>query len=233
MATDLARRFKVDVSTDGTNWVPLKGLQSFQDPVARTTQDASDFDSDGFGSFEVTMQTWTLTIDVLRKTVSGVHDPGQEIVRAARLQFGDEARVYVRYYDRNGGPEAYTGWGIVTWTPKGNGVTDLGTVTITIQGDGALTDITNPVSASAAPVISAVTPSGAAAGTQILITGSGFTGTVATSGVKVGGTNATGWTVISDSAIVAIVPAGSAGSAAILVTNGVGPSNSFAYTRGA
>jgi hypothetical protein len=152
-------------------------------------------------------------------------------VRAARTQFGDAARVYIRYYDRNGGPEAYKGWAIVTWVPKGSGVTDLGTVTITLQGDGPLTPISNPGTAPAAPVISAVTPSGAAAGAQITISGSGFNGTIATTGVKVGGVNATGWTVLGDSTIVAIMPAGSAGSAPVVVTNAQGASNSFAYTR--
>jgi hypothetical protein len=70
-------------------------------------------------------------------------------------------------------------------------------------------------------------------GNQVTITGNGFTGTVATTGVKFGATNATSWTVVSDSLIVAIMPTGTAGAANVTVTNANGTSNSLAYTRGA
>jgi hypothetical protein len=45
-----------------------------------------------------------------------------------------------------------------------------------------------------------------------------------TTGVKFGGTNATSWTVQNDSLITAVLPAGSAGTITVLVTNATGPS---------
>jgi len=98
----------------------------------------------------------------------------------------------------------------------------------------ALTVITNPGVAAVVPVILSALPSSVAAAGLVTITGSGFTGTVATSGVKFNSVNATSWSVVSDSVIVAVMPTGSAGVGNILVTNAVGPSTpAFAYTRGA
>lgn len=86
---------------------------------------------------------------------------------------------------------------------------------------------------SLVPVISSVLPSGATVGQSVAIQGSRFTGTVPTTGVKFGGVNATSFTVVNDSLITAVVPAGSAGSAPVIVTNASGASAAKAYTRGA
>lgn len=86
---------------------------------------------------------------------------------------------------------------------------------------------------SLVPVITSVLPSGASVGQSVAISGSKFTGTVSTTGVKFGGVNATSFSVVSDSLITAVVPAGSAGSAPVVVTNASGASASFPYTRGA
>jgi hypothetical protein len=162
-----------------------------------------------------------------------VFDPGQELVRQARFAFGDQARVYVRWYDRNGAPEAYSGRGIVDWQQSKTGIADLEEVTMTFTGDGVLASIANPYTPTTAPVIASATPQNVSVGNQVTITGNGFTGTVASTGVKFGATAATSWTVISDSLIVAVMPAGTAGAANITVTNATGVSNSLSYTRGA
>lgn len=83
----------------------------------------------------------------------------------------------------------------------------------------------------AVPVITSALPSGAAAGAIVTIRGVGFTGTVPTTGVKFAAVNATSWSVTDDGTIVAVVPAGTAGSAPITVTNATGASVAFPYTR--
>lgn len=233
MTTALARRFKVDVSADGTSWIPVKGISDLNPPIKPTLVAADDYDTDGWNGFEKTMQSWIVTLKVLRKTIAGVFDQGQELIRAAQLGFGDAARVYVRWYDRNGAPEAFSGRAIVGWEPSKTGVADLDEVSITLTGDGALAPIMNPYNATAVPVLLSASPLAVAAGGQVKITGSGFTSTIATTGVKFGATNATSWIVISDNVIVAIMPTGSAGAANIVVTNAVGPSTALPYTRGA
>lgn len=84
--------------------------------------------------------------------------------------------------------------------------------------------------ASGVPLIAAATPSAAAVTAVVTITGGRFTGTT---GINFGATAATAFSVISDNLLVATMPAGTAGSAAIVVTNAGGASASFAYTRGA
>jgi hypothetical protein len=232
MTVALARRFKVDVSADNSTWVPLKGIQDFSNQEKATLQSTDNYDTNGYGSSEKTLTTWSATIKVERLNTSGVFDPGQELVRAARFQFGAAARVYIRWYDRNNAPEAYSGYAIVDWNPTKTGTADFEEITISLTGDGQLLSITNPVTTSTAPVVTSATPSGAGTGAQVQIQGAYFTGTVVSTGVKFGGTAATSWTVVSDSMIVAILPTGSAGSAPITVTNATGTSNALAYTRG-
>lgn len=232
MSTSLARRFKFQVSADNTSWLSVAGISDLSPNENPTLQSADDYDSGGFASFEKTLTGWKIVAKANRKNTSGVFDPGQELIRTTRYQFGDQARMYVRWYDRNGAPEAYSGRALVDWQQSKTGVADLEEVTMTFTGDGPVTSITNPYNAAAVPVLATATPSGVAAAGQVQITGNGFTGTVATTGVKFGGVNATSWIVVSDSLLVAVMPAGSAGSAPIIITNAAGASASFAYTRG-
>lgn len=233
MTVSLARRFKVDVSTDGTNWVPLKGITDLNTSEKPTTQSTADYDNNGFDSMEKTLTSWSVVVKMDRQNTSGVFDPGQEILRATKFQFGELARAYVRWYDRNGAPEAYSGRALVSYVQSKTAVADVEEITATLDGDGIVSAISNPVSAANNPVITSVTPSAAAVGSLINIQGAYFTGTIPSTGVKIGGVSATTWNVVSDSLIVAEVPAGSAGSAPVTVTNANGTSNSFAYTRGA
>lgn len=238
MTSALARKFALRVSpyvsgvlpANVTAWTPYRGITDFSKKVSPTLVDASDYDSNGFASQEKTMQAWSAVAKARRPINAGVYDPGQEIVRLAELQFADQARVFVNWYDRNGG-ESRAGVALVDWEQTKTGVADLEEATATFNGDGILYDITNPYQAAVIPTIQAVSPSGAAAGAAVAIIGSGFTGTVPTTGVKFGGVNATSWTVQSDGLITAVLPAGSAGSAPVIVTNAAGSSSAFAYTR--
>lgn len=81
----------------------------------------------------------------------------------------------------------------------------------------------------AAPTVSGVTPASAATGATITITGTNLNATTA---VTVGGNAATNVNVVSGTSVTATMPAGTAGSAPVVVTTPAGPSNSFAYTRG-
>jgi hypothetical protein len=238
MSTALARKFRIDVSSDLTlsgGWLQLNGISDFSPNSKPNLVDASAYDTSGAASFEKTAEAWTATTTVLRRLAAGVYDPGQELVRAATIgQFGNACRVALRYYDKNGGPEAYQGIAIVEWARSGTKVTDLDSVTVTYTGtDIPLALITNPGVAPTVPVISTASPTAISVGGVVTITGSAFTGTVATTGVKFAAVNATSWSLVSDNVIVAVMPAGTAGAANITVTNAVGPSTAFSYTRGA
>lgn len=234
--TALARKFRVDVTSDLTlagGWVQVKGISALKPAVDPNIVETSSYDTNGWDSFEITMNAWSLASTFFRRSPSGVYDPAQELLRARVAQFGDNARVGVRWYDTGGGTEAYQGVAIVKWERAQDGVKDVDVATVTLTGDGVLTTITNPGTAAAAPVVTAASPSGVAVGGIVQITGTSFTGTVVTTGVKFNSVNATSWIVVSDNLIVAVMPAGSAGVGNIVVTNAVGASASFPYTRGA
>lgn len=233
MTMALARKYGVQVSTDNSNWVNLKGLSDFNAAENPTNQAADTYDTVGWNQFEKTMTGWSLATKFLRPLTAGAYDAGQELVRAARYQFGTSARIYVRWFDKNGSTDAYAGLALVSWTPSKTAVADVEEVSVTFTGDGTLTQISNPYQTTLNPVIVSVTPTSAGTGAAVLITGANFTGLVATTGVKFGGTSATSFTLQNDQSITAVLPSGSAGSAAVVVTTSVGASNSFAYTRAA
>ena len=230
-AATLNRKWFLDVKSGG-EWLGVYGITDLKAGKEPTLQDDSDFDSAGWKSSTVSALGWSLELKVERKVqaaVSTQYDPGQEVLRAASDLMGIGNNVEVRWYEMNdNGPkvEAYTGFATVSWVPDGGSMDVLDTVSITLTGKGARTSITHPAAAAAVPTISSVTPlAGAAAGgNHITIYGSGFLGTVATTGVKVMATNATVWTVISDNLIVATVPPHAAGSGPVVVTNATGPS---------
>jgi hypothetical protein len=86
---------------------------------------------------------------------------------------------------------------------------------------------------TAIPTITTALPASQGAGSVVRLTGTGFSSVVAAtaSNVTVGGVNATSFEILSDSRIDLIMPAGSAGSAPIIVTNPGGASAAKAYTR--
>lgn len=79
------------------------------------------------------------------------------------------------------------------------------------------------------PTISAASPGSAVTGAEVTITGTNFLGTTE---VKFGTDVASGFTMVSATSLKAIVPAGSAGAANIVVENNKGSSTAFTYTRG-
>lgn len=92
------------------------------------------------------MQTWKAEVTFMRrKDAAGDYPIAQETLREAEDKFGDEARAEVRWYDRDGGPEAKQGTAFVVWERANSGVPDLDAAKVTLTGDGPLETITNPV----------------------------------------------------------------------------------------
>lgn len=136
-------------------------------------------------------------------------------------------QVPVTFRPRSGVGPSHAATVILAAGPIGGQVNAFSTSSVTLEVVGHPT----LVEAAAVATILAATPSGAGAGALVTIAGSRFAGTSGAAGVKFGAVNATSYTVVSDSTIVAVVPAGSAGSAPIIVTNGAGASTAFPYTR--
>lgn len=153
LVSTLARKWKLDVDVspaqDGTGYIPVRAITDFQPAIADTLTDDSTYDDGGWGSDTKTMLKWSNVVKLMRKKGigSGAYDPGQEALRAAQDQFGAAGVVRVRWYNRNGGSEAYEGYANVAWTEDGGNTTALGSVTCTLTGSGARTVIANPAGA--------------------------------------------------------------------------------------
>jgi hypothetical protein len=80
------------------------------------------------------------------------------------------------------------------------------------------------------PALSSIVgqPDPAGVGQLVTVKGSRFTGATA---VTIAGTPVTDFTVVDSSTIVATLPAGDAGPADVVVTNAVGDSSAYSYTR--
>jgi hypothetical protein len=77
------------------------------------------------------------------------------------------------------------------------------------------------------PSITSFTPTTAATGTTVTITGTGFTGATA---VTFGGVAATSFTVVSSTSITAVVASGSSGSVSVTTGGGTATKAGFTYT---
>lgn len=155
---------------------------------------------------------------------------------AKTITRGNAAVVEARYYDTEGADYAFQGRFSVEASRQSTGNAEIGGWSFSLTSRGPVLPIANPSTAlvpTADPLITSALPSAATAGDQITIHGANFTGTAGATGVKVGSVNATSYVVVGDNTIVAVVPAGSAGSAPITVTRGAVTSNAFPYTRGA
>jgi len=150
----LARKYAIDVNS-GTSgspvWVRVGGVQEFNDPLNPHLEDDTVYDDEGWGGQTKTLLNWQIVMKVIRRhdpADATDYDPGQEIFRERSTLFGSAGTVDVRWYDRNGGPEAYRGTAEVTWQRAGGPSTALDVVTITLDGKGVRSDITNPTAGS-------------------------------------------------------------------------------------
>lgn len=112
---------------------------------------------------------------------------------------------------------------VVATAPAGSGAVQ---VTLVTSG-GTSNGLTYTY--RAVPTLSSVTPNqgSVAGGTSVTLTGAHF---VSATAVKFGGTSATSFTVVSDTQITAVAPAGTAGPVSLTVVTAGGTSNGVAYT---
>ena len=211
-------------------WLTVFGMSQFTPNMTYTDQDATDFDSDGWASSVQTQRGWNISGGVQRKRYSAAEDPGQAFLRTAAF---NALNVHIRWFDRYHGSETGEGYASVKWEPQGGGATDLETANFTLTGQGKLGTISGGNPYNVVPTITSALPSGAGTGATVTIVGTQFWGLSGAAAVKFGATNATSYIVISETEVRAVMPAGSAGSANITVTNPVGTSTAFTYTRGA
>lgn len=240
LGTDINARdyiFEVDLNNSAAapNWQPVGGVQNFtfvSDDAQ--VQDARRFSDGGYGRSAKTGTGWnaTLTVSVAPQLADpSQRDVAQEYLRAhGEGEIGSNAEVRIRWYEFHDDPtlprtKCYQGTALVQYNEPNGGPLDISVGTFTFTGQGKLLKPAHPYPTTPqVPNIDSVQPATgipAAGGSQIVINGEHFTGTT---NVTVGGTAVTAFTVLSDSTIVATVPAKTAGSYPLVVTNATGAS---------
>lgn len=235
--TALARRLRVDIDTatfPASQYQQLMAIQELKiKPGELRTESDEGYEDDGAMREAVTGYSWGLEIKLKYSTnaagdaVDPVHLFLFERFKAVRNSNVALGEFGIRWYDRTGlAGDAHEGRAYVkAWPPDGGNSGALDTVSIVIQGQGPVTDITNPM-ADMDPVVTGLSPAtgDADGGNLVNVYGTHLATASGGTGVKFGATNATEYTVISDSHIVAVAPAGAAGTAAVTVTTPEGTS---------
>jgi hypothetical protein len=134
-------------------WTRVNGMTSFTETTDDNTEDDAAFEDDGWGSSVVTQRTWSVEAEGRRKRTDAAvftPDPGQEAIRKAGRVVGFAANVRVRWYRRDGAPDAYEGTATVSGLTKGGSTTDLEPFNFTLNGQGAPVEIPNPTNQTGA-----------------------------------------------------------------------------------
>lgn len=235
--TQLARRMRLDINTaadPSTSYNQLVGIEEAKLVETRRTEDDEGYEDGGAAREAVTGYSWQLEIKIDYSTnlagsaVDTVHAFLRNKWAATRTASAQASEFGVRWYDRNGlTGDAYEGRVYVKdWKPSGGKGRE--TVDLVLFGQGALADITNPA-ASLTPTVTSISPaSGSDDGSDqvVDIYGQHFMpgGVSTVTAVEFGANDAVDYTVISDSHIVAIPPAGTAGTVQVKVTTAAGES---------
>lgn len=199
--------------------------------VVRTRMDTPGTNF-SFTALESKPQTNALRYDEKSETITGNvrktrRTPGQKVSpRAAVIDTFDadfterKQRRAIDHVDITpNGDRQYVGTDIAGYPFMADVISDYDSwETLSDEAEGSVTE----------PTLTSVSPTTAAAGATVTLTGTGFTGAT---GVRFGSANAASFNVVSDTSITAVVPAGSAGSAAVKVLKGALDSDSVAFTR--
>ena len=110
------------------------------------------------------------------------------------------------------------------------GFADAGGYTFTLTSDGVVKDVTSPIAGTGAPIVESALPTLAAASANVYVRGYKVNAITA---ATIGGVAVTSISQIpgEPNIVVIEVPTGTAGSAPIVLTNAVGVSSAFPYTR--
>lgn len=230
----LARKWKFLINTGTVAvpvWTTVKGLAELKfQQFEPTLKDDNVYEDSGYTSKTKTALSWSAEAKLVRRrSPSDVtsYDTGQERLKAQAALFGPAGVAHVRIYDRDGSAEAYEGFGEIGWKNEGGSMDDLERVTVSLDGKGALTVITNPEAVPVpAPTVTAVTPTAlaTAGGQTVKITGTNFVAVTGAGGVKFGVTNAAAYFVQDSTTIYATSPAKTAATYDITVVSATGTS---------
>lgn len=236
--TTLARRMRLDIDTatfPAVSYGQLMGVEEAKLVEERRTEDDEVYTDEGAMREEVTGYNWRLELKLAHSTnlagtsLDTIHAFLHTKWKALRTSSAAACEFGIRWYDREGLDSGDSHEGRVyvkSWAPSGGKGRE--TIDVVLQGQGQIADITNPAG-SLIPTVTSVSPTSGSTtgGDQVVnIYGQHFMpgGVAGVTDVDFGANPATDYTVISDSHIAAIPPAGGAGTVQVAVTTAAGTS---------
>ena len=225
--------FLVDVRNAGGSWETSGDVTNVNPAFTAKTRARQTYAAKGSDSSTKYGDNLTLSFDVEAvRDVNGQYQPFlQDLIDAAKAN-GTANLRRIRAYDALGADYALEADYSIAVTRTNTGWDDAAFYTVTATKQGAIEWIDNPVLEGNVPIIESISPTaGVAGGAHFYIEGRNFTGTTGASSVKFGSTNATSYTVISDTLIDAVMPGTGASQANVVVTSPVGASEPYAYQR--
>lgn len=220
------------------SWQSCRRISAWAPTFPRVTADVATYDDRGAPNEDVSGRGFAgaFTIQANRDLETGLYLPEVEKLLLASRSKGELAVVDVRFYHKPaiGTPnpnDAGRALATVEITRQNTGNADTEVFAVSLSGKGEYTPIANPYTGDAPnlPTISAITPPDASTGELVTIIGSGF---LTATAVTFDGLQAE-FVPSNDATIVALLPADTAGTVPVVVTNPTGPSAAFNYSRGA
>jgi hypothetical protein len=231
--TLLARRIRVDIDTatfPASNYEELEAVAELKLPEELRVEDDEHYQDAGAKREAITGYNWgvegkiSYSSNAARTSIDTVQAFLRSMFNLSKTAGTAAAEFGVRWNDRQGLPgSSFEGRCYVKkWDHEGGAPGALDRISFRLQGQGPLSVITNPFG-SLVPAVTGLLPTGgAAAGSELIqIFGVNFTGAT---DVDFGATAADGFTVVTDSQIVALTPPHAAGSVQVKVTNAAGVS---------
>lgn len=221
-------------------WQSIRRMFGFQTADTETTQDAQTYDDLGAPNSDVTGRGFghSFNVQVNRSLATGLYLPEVEALldRTRPLAIGELAVIDYRWYHKPavGTPnhkDAGRGFATVAKTRQNTGPGgEIEVLAFTLSGKGSYEEIANPFQGwgATAPVIASV-EEGKGDNDLVTVTGTGFLGVTA---VTIDGDPAE-FVAVNGATLVVQQPVGDAGVVEMRITNPVGVSPAFSYTRAA
>ena len=136
----------VKISTDNSTYETIAEMRSWSVEESADTVEDTNMGSSGVRSYKTTHKTWSGSADVYIAYKYGVSDTESEQLTeednvAALGAIAVGSTYYFKFYadDSVGTPESYNGTGIVTGVSRSVAHDGMAEMSVTIQGNSALT----------------------------------------------------------------------------------------------
>lgn len=223
-----AYEFGLDVLM-GSAWINIPDITALNPQSQPKTRSRTSYAAKGKARPNTHARDMNLAFNVeIVRDEAGQYQDELAYLLAKSQMLNEDNRVTFRVFDQLGADYAWEGEFNLEHGRPSTGDEDAGWFSFTGGSYGGVVAIENPVNDDAVPGLVSATPSGATATTRLMVTGVNLTGATA---VTIGGVTGTAITVHDDRHLSFTVPAGSAGSAPIIVTTPDGASVALPYTR--